>query len=137
THSRQGMTTNRATAYRTATAGSLRGTDAGTRVRLAGWVHRRRDLGGLIFVDLRDRDGRVQLSFGPDWTAGDVLERAKRLGVEWVIAVEGVVVERPGSNANADMATGGVEVHVASLEVFTEAATPPIQVARGATEELA
>ena len=131
------MTTNRATEYRTSTAGSLRDTDAGTRVRLAGWVHRRRDLGGLIFVDLRDRDGRVQLSFGPDWTPGDVLEGAKRLGVEWVIAVEGDVVERPGSNANADMATGGVEVHVVSLEVLTEAATPPIQVARGTTEELA
>ena len=119
------------------TAGSLRAPDAGERVRLAGWVHRRRDLGGLIFVDLRDRDGRVQLSFGPDWTPPDVMERAKRLGVEWVIAFEGNVVERPGSNANEDMPTGAVEVHVLAMDVLSESATPPIQVARGATEELA
>ncbi|MBR9988393.1 MAG: aspartate--tRNA ligase [Gemmatimonadetes bacterium] len=130
-------TTAGATAYRTATAGSLRGAHAGERVRLAGWVHRRRDLGGLIFADLRDRVGRVQLSFGPDWTPPDVLESAKALGVEWVIAIEGVVVARPGSNANPDMATGEVEVHVASLTVLAESETPPIQVARGATEELA
>ncbi|HEX2165850.1 MAG TPA: aspartate--tRNA ligase [Longimicrobiales bacterium] len=129
--------TNRATVFRTRTVGSLRGADAGTRVRLAGWVHRRRDLGGLIFVDLRDRDGRVQLSFGPDWTPPDVMESAKRLGVEWVIAVEGEVVRRPGTNANPDMPTGDVEVHVAALEVLAESATPPIQVARGGADELA
>jgi aspartyl-tRNA synthetase len=131
------MTTNRTTAYRTTTAGSLRSAQAGERLRLAGWVHRRRDLGGLIFVDLRDRDGRVQLSFGPDWTPPDVLESARRLGVEWVIAVEGEVVLRPGTNANPDMATGDVEVHVVALQLLAESATPPIQVARGATDELA
>ena len=130
-------TTNSTTAYRTGTAGSLRASHAGERVRLAGWVHRRRDLGGLIFIDLRDRDGRAQLSFGPDWTPADVMERAKRLGVEWVVAIEGDVVLRPGSNANADMATGEIEVHVVALDVLAESATPPIQVARGATEELA
>ena len=131
------MTTNRATAYRTLTAGSLRGTHAGQRVRLAGWVHRRRDLGGLIFIDLRDRDGRVQLSFGPDWTPPAVMESARRLGVEWVIGIEGEVVQRPGTNANPDMATGEVEVHVTGLDVLAESATPPIQVAYGATDELA
>ncbi|MEJ2187655.1 MAG: aspartate--tRNA ligase [Gemmatimonadota bacterium] len=62
------------TAYRSTLAGTLRGEDAGTRVRLAGWIHRRRDLGGLIFVDLRDRSGRVQLSFGPDWTDASSME---------------------------------------------------------------
>jgi aspartyl-tRNA synthetase len=73
------------TAFRSTMAGTLRGEDAGTRVRLAGWVHRRRDLGGLIFVDLRDRSGRVQLSFGPDWTEASSLERAHGLGTELVI----------------------------------------------------
>ncbi|HEX6133673.1 MAG TPA: aspartate--tRNA ligase [Longimicrobiales bacterium] len=131
------MQTSRATAYRTTTAGSLRGSDAGARVRLAGWVHRRRDLGGLVFVDLRDRDGRVQLSFGPGWTPPKVLEAARQLGSESVIAVEGVVEPRPGSNANPEMPTGDVEVHVSMLEVLSESATPPIQVARGATDELA
>jgi aspartyl-tRNA synthetase len=131
------MTTTRPTAYRSTTVGSLRSDDAGQRVRLAGWVHRRRDLGGLVFVDLRDRDGRVQLSFGPDWSAPDVLAAARELGSEWVIAVEGTVVERPGTNANLEMATGAVEVHVTALEVLAESATPPILVARGATDELA
>src|SRR5690606_37285348 len=72
-----------------------------------------------------------------DWTPPDVMERAKRLGVEWVIAIEGNVVERPGSNANEDMPTGAVEVHVLAMDVLSESATPPIQVARGAAEELA
>jgi aspartyl-tRNA synthetase len=131
------MTTNRATTYRTTTVGTLRADHAGTDVRLAGWVHRRRDLGGLIFVDLRDRDGRVQLSFGPDWTPAAVMESAKQLGAEWVIAVRGSVVLRPGSNANLEMATGAVEIHVVELEVLAASETPPIPVARGTGEELA
>jgi aspartyl-tRNA synthetase len=116
--------------------GALRADHAGARVRLAGWVHRRRDLGGLIFVDLRDRAGRVQLSFGPEWTPAAVLERAKQLGAEWVIGVEGVVQLRPGGNANLDLATGEVEVHVTALDVLAESVTPPIPVARGTGEEL-
>src|SRR5690606_33605276 len=82
-------------------------------------------------------DGRVQLSFGPDWTPGDVLERAHGLGPEWVIAIAGEVVLRPGSNANPDMPTGDVEVHVTELEVLSGSEVPPILVARGATDELA
>jgi aspartyl-tRNA synthetase len=117
--------------------GALRAEQMGERVRLAGWVHRRRDLGGLIFIDLRDRAGRAQLSFGPEWTPADVLDRAKQLGGEWVIAVEGTVELRPGSNANPDMATGEIEVHVTGLEVLAESETPPIAVARGTGEELA
>jgi aspartyl-tRNA synthetase len=117
-------------------AGALRAGDAGSRVRLAGWVNRRRDLGGLIFIDLRDRTGLVQLSFGPEWTPAAVLERAKRLGAEWVLAVEGEVVLRPGSNANPDMPTGAVEVHVASLDVLSESQTPPIPVAIMGDDEL-
>ncbi|MGH7507734.1 MAG: aspartate--tRNA ligase, partial [Longimicrobiales bacterium] len=124
------------TAYRSALAGSLRLSDAGREDRLAGWVHRRRDLGGLIFIDLRDRSGRVQLSFGPDWSPPEVLERARRLGQEWVIAVRGRVVARPEGNANADLPTGEIEVHVTALDVLAQADTPPIPVALGAGDEL-
>src|ERR1041385_6283041 len=104
------MSQIRPTSFRTTLAGALRAEDAGGPVRLAGWVHKRRDLGGLIFIDLRDRSGRVQLSFGPDWTPADVLERARRLSGEAVIAVQGDVVERPPKDRNTEMATGGIEV---------------------------
>jgi aspartyl-tRNA synthetase len=128
--------TDFATTYRTAQAGALRAGDAGSRVRLAGWIHRRRDLGGLIFIDLRDRGGRVQLSFDPAVTPGAVLERARELGSEWVIGVEGTVRERPEGNLNRELATGAVEVVVESLEVFSASETPPIPVARGGDDEL-
>jgi aspartyl-tRNA synthetase len=116
--------------------GLLRGEDAGDRVRLAGWVHRRRDLGGLVFVDLRDRSGRVQLSFDPEWTPAAVLERAGRLRAEDVIAIEGEVVARPEANVNPEMPTGEIEVHVLELRVLAQADTPPIPIARLPDEEL-
>jgi aspartyl-tRNA synthetase len=100
-------------------------------------VHRRRDLGGLIFVDLRDRSGIVQLSFGPGSASPEVLLNAKQLGSEWVIAVTGVVQERPGSNRNADLATGDIEVLVSTFGVLAESDTPPILIARSATDQLA
>jgi aspartyl-tRNA synthetase len=125
-----------ATSYRTIAIGELRAEHAGQRVRLAGWVNRRRDLGGLIFIDLRDRAGRVQLSFGPDYTPASVLDRARRLGAEFVIAVDGDVVERPAGAANRELATGEVEVHVVALDVLSEAATPPIPVAPSPGDEL-
>jgi aspartyl-tRNA synthetase len=124
------------TSYRTTTAGSLRAAAAGSTVSLAGWVHKRRDLGGLIFVDLRDRSGRVQLSFGPDWTPTEVLEDAKSLGAEWVIAVRGGVVARPPENVNRELATGEIEVQITELEVLSMAETPPIPVASGPADEL-
>jgi aspartyl-tRNA synthetase len=114
----------------------LRAGAAGSTVSLAGWVHKRRDLGGLIFVDLRDRSGRVQLSFGPDWTPKAVLEDAKSLGAEWVIAVRGDVVARPPESVNRELATGEIEVRVAELEVLSLAETPPIPVAPGPADEL-
>jgi aspartyl-tRNA synthetase len=124
------------TTYRTRTAGSLRASDAGTTVTLAGWVHRRRDLGGLVFVDLRDRSGIVQLSFQPD--AGEALiAGAKELGSEWVINITGTVTARPENGRNRDLATGDVEVLVTSLTVLARSDTPPILVARSATDELA
>src|SRR5579864_7107825 len=84
-----------ATGLRTHRCGSLTREQVGTVVRLGGWVHRRRDLGGLVFVDLRDRDGVVQLSCNPAWTPPDVMERAAGLGAETVILAAGVVALRP------------------------------------------
>jgi len=105
-------------------------------VRLGGWVHRRRDLGGLVFVDLRDRAGLVQVAFGPGWSPPEVLARAGRLGSETVVAVAGDVVARPPDMRNAELATGDVEVHAAELEILGPAATPAIPVARAKGEEL-
>src|SRR5919109_2952671 len=130
------MIEHRGTSYRTTTVGTLRATDADQPVRLTGWVHRSRDLGGLIFIELRDRSGKAQLSFGPEWTPPAVLERARRLGAEWVVAVEGTVVRRPAANVNRELASGEVEVHVSALEVLSEAATPVIPVAGAAGDEL-
>ncbi len=123
------------TAFRTTTAGSLRADDAGERVRLAGWVHRRRDLGGVFFMDLRDRTGLVQLSLGPDWTDPTSLEGAPAIGAESVVAVEGEVVRRPEGQANEDLATGEVEIHVERLRVLAAADTPPIPVYQVPGEE--
>jgi aspartyl-tRNA synthetase len=124
------------TSYRTQGAGALRAEHSGQRVRLAGWVHRVRDLGGHIFVDLRDRSGRVQLSFDPARVAQDLYARVQALGAEWVVAVGGEVVRRPAENINPEMSTGEVEVHVDALEVLGEAATPPIPVAAVAGDQL-
>jgi aspartyl-tRNA synthetase len=108
----------------------------GQEVRLGGWVHRRRDLGGIVFIDLRDRDGIVQVAFGPAWTAPDVIARAQSLGAETVIVVEGAVVSRPSNMKNPELATGDVEVHAPGLQVVGAAETPAIPVARGKGEEL-
>ena len=130
------MSQERGTAYRTTAAGTLRGSDAGETVRLAGWVHRSRDLGGVLFIDLRDRSGLVQLSLGPDWTPADVLRRGAALGTESVIAVEGTVARRPEGARNADLPTGEVEVHVTALTLLAAAETPPIPVYQVPGEEL-
>src|SRR5881409_2659266 len=124
------------TGWRTHRCGELRATHAGQRVRLGGWVHRRRDLGGLVFVDLRDRAGLVQVAFGPGWSPPEVLARAGGLGSETVVVVAGDVVARPPDMRNADLATGDVEVHAAELEILGPATTPAIPVARAKGEEL-
>ena len=129
------MTPSR-TGWRTNRCGELRATHAGQRVRLGGWVHRRRDLGGLVFVDLRDRAGLVQVAFGPGWSPPEVLVRAGRLGSETVVVVAGDVVARPPDMRNAELATGDVEVHAAELEILGPATTPAIPVARAKGEEL-
>src|SRR5688500_17376196 len=91
------------TEYRTHRAGALRAEHAGLRVTLSGWVHKRRDLGGVVFVDLRDRAGRVQLSFNPEWTPAANIAQAASLGGEYVIQVKGEVVLRPATARNPDI----------------------------------
>jgi aspartyl-tRNA synthetase len=124
------------TALRSRMVGGLRAEDAGKTERLTGWVHRRRDLGGLLFVDLRDRSGLVQISFGPEWSSQAALERARRLGSEDVIQVEGEVTLRPAGSENRDLVTGGVEFRARELTLLNRAATPAIPVYRAAEDEL-
>ncbi len=125
------------TSYRTHMAGELRGSDIGAGVRLAGWVHRSRDLGGRVFIDLRDLKGIVQVSCGSDSLTDEAMEHVRRLGAEVVIAVEGEVVSRPPEALNPGMPTGEVEVRADAVEVLAPSETPPILVAYGADEELA
>lgn len=112
--------------YKDTGCGTLRSADAGRRVRLAGWVHRRRDHGGLTFIDLRDESGIVQLVFSPADNA--VHEIAHRLRNEWVIAIEGEVRARDQATVNPNMATGGVEVIPSACQVLNEALTPPFYI---------
>jgi aspartyl-tRNA synthetase len=121
---------------RTHLCGALRAEQVGQRVRLGGWVHRRRDLGGIVFVDLRDRAGLVQVAFGPGWSSPDVLRQASDLGSEAVVLVEGEVVARPSSATNPDMPTGAVEVHADRVILVGPAVTPAIPVAGGKNDEL-
>ena len=114
--------------YRTHNAGQLRGENTGERVRLAGWVHRRRDHGGLIFIDLRDRWGITQATFDPDRT--EVFAAAEKLRPEWSVSVEGEVARRPEGNENSDLPTGEIEVQVTSLRILNESATPPFEIDR-------
>ncbi len=125
-----------ATTMRTDVCGALRLTDAGRTVRLGGWIHRSRDLGGVVFLDLRDRTGLIQLAFGPEWSPPDVLARAAGAGVESVVLCEGEVVAREAASRNADMPTGEVEVRVRAFDVVGPADTPAIPVARARGEKL-
>ncbi len=125
-----------ATAFRTHLAGSLTRADVGREVRLGGWVHRRRDLGGLVFIDLRDRAGLVQLSCNPAWTPSDVMARAAGLGAETVVLARGMVELRPEPSRDQALVSREVELHVTGLEVVGRAQTPPIPVGRKEKEDL-
>jgi aspartyl-tRNA synthetase len=106
--------------------GDLRASDAGRQVKLAGWVHRRRDHGGLIFIDLRDSHGIVQVVFNPDHPLShEVAHRARN---EWVLAIEGVIQPRSPETVNPNIPTGGVEIIPSSCEVLSEAKTPPFYI---------
>src|SRR5215467_1511034 len=103
---------------RTHEAGTLRASHAGERVVLAGWVARRRDHGGVIFVDLRDASGLVQVVF----REGTVAEQAHALRNEFCVQLTGEVERRPAGNENPDLPTGDVEVTAAGLTILSEAA---------------
>ncbi len=110
---------------RTHTCGALRPGDVGTDVVLLGWVHRVRDLGGLLFVDVRDRAGITQIVFDKD---DDLMAKAKRLRSEFVVGVSGRVQRRSAETVNAKLETGEVEVVVRQLAILNEAKTPPFVV---------
>ena len=107
--------------------GTLRAEHAGSSITLAGWVHRRRDHGQLIFIDLRDRDGLVQVVVRPD-DYPDAYSAANEVRGEYVLRIEGEVVERSDATRNPNLATGDVEVIASSVEVLNEAKTPPFSV---------
>jgi aspartyl-tRNA synthetase len=113
--------------YRDAWCGELNAARVGETVRVAGWVHRRRDHGGLIFIDLRDRSGIVQLVFHPE-TAAEAHALAERLRSEHVISAAGEVVRREEGNVNPKLATGEIELTVGSAELLAESETPPFPV---------
>jgi len=118
--------------------GALTLSDTGKAVTLSGWVHRRRDLGGLIFIDLRDRFGITQLVFHPEKNPA-VHQTASKLRAEWVVSIQGKVVPRSEGMANIRLATGAIEVDVAEIEILSSAKTPPFSIAEeetGVHEEL-
>ncbi|MFM8940333.1 MAG: aspartate--tRNA ligase, partial [Phenylobacterium sp.] len=112
-------------AYRTHTCGALRASDTGQSVRLSGWINRKRDHGGLVFVDLRDHYGLTQLVFAPDTPGFAIIER---LRAESVIRIDGEVVARTPETVNPNLDTGEVEVRVRAVEVLSEAAELPLPV---------
>ena len=125
------------TGLRTHTCGALRLEHVEQSVRLGGWVHRSRNLGGLVFVDLRDRTGLVQVSFDPRTAGADAMGVAERLTAESVVLIEGTVVARPADVRNPELETGDVEVRATAARVVGPAITPAIPVARGKGEKLA
>jgi len=117
----------RENAYRNRWAGQVRAGEVGVRVRVAGWVHRRRDHGGLIFIDLRDRTGLLQLVFRPE-EAPQAHAAAGRLRAEDVVTAAGPLLAREEGTVNPDLPTGEVEVAVDDLELLADADTPPFQI---------
>jgi aspartyl-tRNA synthetase len=110
---------------RTRMCGSLRDSDIGDRVTVCGWVANHRDHGGVIFVDLRDKTGLLQIRFQPD--QGELYAQADRLRSEWCLGVSGTVVSR-GDNLNEKLSTGAVEIRAERLEIFSASKTPPFAI---------
>lgn len=114
----------------------LNATKVGEEVSVAGWVAKRRDHGGLIFVDLRDRSGIVQTTFDPN-VAKEAFELAEQIRPEWVVTIKGIVRNRPEGTLNPNMASGEIEIEVSSIEVLNKAKTPPFEIEEGIdTDEL-
>ncbi|MBA2793661.1 MAG: aspartate--tRNA ligase [Thermoleophilaceae bacterium] len=118
------MTETFSNRYRDTWAGSARAEQVDRKLRVAGWVHRRRDHGGLIFIDLRDREGILQLVFHP----GEALEAAGRLRSEDVVSATGTLVRREEGTVNPELPTGEVELAVSSFDLLADAETPPFQI---------
>jgi aspartyl-tRNA synthetase len=116
-----------ATPYRDVTCGELRPGDAGRTVRMAGWVHRRRDHGHLIFLDLRDRYGITQIVVDAQESPA-AHETASKVRNEFVVGLEGAVAKRVSGKENAELATGEIEVRASKVEILTEAQTPPFYI---------
>jgi aspartyl-tRNA synthetase len=114
--------------FKTHTCGELRAEDAGKTVTLAGWVHRRRDHGGVIFIDLRDRYGLTQITINPGNVTADDFKRAESLRSEFVVQVTGKVELRPTGMTNPNLATGEIELMVTNVNVLNPAKTPPFQI---------
>src|SRR4051812_43893373 len=114
--------------YRTAWGGDLRKENVGERPRVAGWVHRRRDHGGLIFIDVRDRSGLLQLVFHPE-SAPEAHRAAGRLRAGDVITAAGEIVDRAEGTVNPSLPTGEIEMSVSELEILADSETPPFEIA--------
>lgn len=115
----------------TRTCGELRRENVGEEVTLTGWVSRRRDHGGLIFCDLRDREGITQLTFDPEHSDGDAFKIAETMRPEWPIKIHGVVRARGEETTNTKLATGEIEVLTDHAEVLNTSVTPPFQIEDG------
>ena len=115
----------------TRTCGELRSENVGEEVSLTGWVSRRRDHGGLIFCDLRDREGITQLTFDPEHSDGDAFKIAETMRPEWPIKIHGVVRARGEETTNTKLATGEIEVLTDHAEVLNTSVTPPFQIEDG------
>src|SRR6185503_1138441 len=113
---------------RSHTCGELTLEKAGAEATLMGWVHRVRDHGGVLFIDLRDRHGIIQVVFRPEIGGADVLGRAGQLGLEWVIAVRGRIAPRPAESLNPELPTGEIELEVKELKVLSSADPLPFQI---------
>ena len=121
TNSMQGM-------ERTCYCGQVTADDLDKVVTLAGWTHRRRDHGGVIFVDLRDREGLVQVVADPATIGPELFRLAETIRNEYVLAVTGKVRRRPEGSANPNLKTGEIEVLATELRVFSQAKTPPFYI---------
>ena len=112
---------------KTINCGDVRSEHIGKTITIAGWVHRRRDHGNLIFIDVRDREGIVQVVFNPELSP-ETHNTAESLRNEWVVQISGRVSARPEGSQNADLATGEIEVYAEQLFVLNESKTPPFSV---------
>ena len=117
--------------YKSNTCGELRASNIGNKVTLSGWVHKRRDHGGLIFIDLRDRTGLIQIVFHPE-KGPEAFKIAETFRAEWVIRIEGSVTERPAGTTNPNLGTGDIEIEAHLTSVLNASKTPPFDVSQDA-----